>query len=207
MCIIFPLPTHKKSVALICELGYILCVAAGGGKQQDQTRLTTNPKKKKMKTATIHYSYPSHPEGMLYIDGEKIGKLDGNPVMRDCGEKYASHIPTDGDHGLICIEWETSDAWKADLESRDVEAYLDESDACDWDTYKVYDEGYNLIAESPVAALFYDDEGVFGYGPNRHQMAMDAGIDDLSALREVLITAESARQLDAGDPYAGEIVE
>lgn len=95
-----------------------------------------------MKTATIYSSYPSNPEGTLYIGDEKIGNLDGHAVMRDCGEKYASHVPTEGDHGLILIEWETTDAWKSDGDQ------ADESTACDWDTYKVYDESYNLIAES-----------------------------------------------------------
>lgn len=62
-------------------------------------------------------------------------------------------------------------------------------------------------ANNPVPALITPDGPCFGLGPDRHHQAIEAGIDDPTQLQDVMITAESARLVEAGDPDAYEIIE
>lgn len=112
-----------------------------------------------MKTATIDSTLGQF--GTLYIDGDGQ-ELNHDAVMTDDGQHY--HAYTD-DYRIV---WETTDAWRAQSEAygdqlREWEegrfdgpvpspGFLDdESVACDWEEYTVYDHSGNQVAFSPAA--------------------------------------------------------
>lgn len=86
---------------------------------------------------------------VLFIENKEAGKLDNDSqaMMDDCGEQYFNFVEsTDlddwGDAIKYKIVWNTLEAWDNKELNMD-----DESEACDWEKFEVFYEGYSNDAQ------------------------------------------------------------